>query len=55
MLSLRGVGQGLVFCGVILGLDFAGMGGEVGAIGGTLAIVVMVLGLVLIRKAKPKS
>jgi hypothetical protein len=52
MLTLKGVGQALVVCGIILGLDMAGMGGIPGVIGGGLAIFIMLLGLALIRLSK---
>jgi hypothetical protein len=49
---VKGVGQGLVVVGVILGLDSAGMYNVAGA---TAGIAAMLLGVVLIRVSKPKA
>jgi hypothetical protein len=48
---LKGIGQGLVVVGAILGLDSAGMYNVQGA---TAGIAAMLLGVVLIRVSKPK-
>jgi hypothetical protein len=54
MLSMKGIGEAMVFMGVLAGLDSAGMGGVHGAAGATVGIMMMLLGVVLIRKSKPK-
>ena len=55
MLSMKGVGQGLVFFGVVFGLEGVGMRGAPGEALGAVGIIAMLLGVVLIRKAKPRS
>ena len=55
MLTMRGIGQASVLVGAVLGLDSAGMGGVPGLIRASVGIMTMLLGVLLIRKAKPKS
>jgi hypothetical protein len=52
---IKGVGQGLVVVGAILGLDSAGMGNVEGAFGAAVGITAMLFGVVLIRLSKPKT
>jgi hypothetical protein len=54
LLTMKGIGQAFVLVGVVIGLDSAGMG-PAGAIGAAVGIVAMLIGVVLIRKSKPKS
>ena len=55
MLSTKGLGQAFVLVGVVFGLDGAGMCGYEGEALAAVGIVAMLLGVVLIRKSKPKS
>ncbi len=55
MLSMKGVGQGFVFVGVVCGLDGAGMRGYEGEALAAVGTIAMLLGVVLIRRSKPKS
>ena len=55
MLTMKGIGAAMVFMGVLIGLDSAGMGGLHGAAGAAIGVVLMLLGVVLLRKSKPKS
>lgn len=54
MLTMKGVGVGLILSGVIMGFKSASTGGFVGAGGVVLAILAMLLGVALIEKATPK-
>jgi hypothetical protein len=53
-LDKREIGKALVFLGVLVGMD-SGMGGVPGMASAAVGIAAMLLGVVLIRKSKPKS
>ena len=54
MLTMKGVGYGLIFCGAVIGFEFATNKGFVGVGGVAVAILAMLFGVALVDKARPK-
>jgi hypothetical protein len=52
---MKTIGQLLVFGGIMAGVDCAALGRTEGMVGAALCVITILLGVVLIRKSKPKS